>query len=229
MEIQVSQISETSVIAYIGDEISPELVDKLSLFTQRVHAQFPLQVTDVISSYTSVLIEFHPLKLAVRELLEWCETELVNLDRDTSQNGLKNVVELPVYYHPEVAPDLEALAFAKGLSVEDVINIHRQAEYTVYAIGFAPGFAFLGSVDERISAPRHKEPRLKVAKGSVGIADSQTAVYPLETPGGWNIIGNCPLALFDVNSDPMMPFNVGDRIQFSAISREQFLDLGGII
>lgn len=227
MTSSVSQVSETCIIVYLGKAIDPELVSKLAVFTQRVKQQFNGAIIDAIPSYTSVLIEFHPLKIETDELLAWCQHQITQIDQSVVARSGK-LVCLPVCYHTSVAPDLEALAATKGLSVEEVIAIHTQSEYTVCAIGFAPGFAFLGSVDDRIAMPRHREPRLKVAKGSVGIADSQTAVYPLETPGGWQIIGNCPLELFDINADPMMCFDVGDRVRFQSISRERYIELGGV-
>jgi KipI family sensor histidine kinase inhibitor len=228
MTASISQISETCIIAYFGNEIDTSLVSKLALFTHHVKHRFQDQIIEIIPSYTSVLIEFHPLRIEINELLAWCHQQIALLENTELSRGGK-LVRLPVYYHPDVAPDLNMLAADKGLSVDEVIRIHSEVEYTVCAIGFAPGFAFLGSVDKRIATPRHREPRFKVAKGSVGIADLQTAVYPLETPGGWQIIGNCPVSLFDPHSEPMMPFDVGDRVCFAAIDREQYFELGGVI
>jgi KipI family sensor histidine kinase inhibitor len=136
-------------------------------------------------------------------------------------------VILPVYYAPESGEDLEALAANAGLSIEEVIALHSGSEYRVYAIGFAPGFAYLGQVDERIAAPRLATPRQKVPRGAVAIADRQTAVYPATSPGGWNLIGRCPTRMFDPDASPTMPVNVGDRVRFEPINREQFLTLGG--
>jgi len=100
-------------------------------------------------------------------------------------------------------------------------------QYRVYAIGFAPGFAYLGEVDARIAAPRLATPRKKVPKGAVAIADRQTAVYPAVSPGGWNLIGLCPVDMFNPNAKPTMPVQVGDKVQFKSIEREEFLSLGG--
>ena len=136
-------------------------------------------------------------------------------------------VELPVWYDPESGPDLESLAKNADLSPEEVIAIHQSSEYRVYAIGFAPGFAYLGQVDERIAAPRLASPRLKVPRGAVAIADRQTAVYPDVSPGGWNLIGLCPTRMFDPAATPTMPVSVGDNIRFKAIERDEFLALGG--
>jgi KipI family sensor histidine kinase inhibitor len=136
-------------------------------------------------------------------------------------------VVLPVYYAPESGADLEALARRAGLSTDGVIDLHTSTEYRVYAIGFAPGFAYLGEVDERIAAPRLATPRQKVPRGAVAVADRQTAVYPAVSPGGWNLIGRCPVRMFDPDTTPTMPVSVGDRVRFEPISRQHFLELGG--
>jgi KipI family sensor histidine kinase inhibitor len=148
-------------------------------------------------------------------------------DLDSVDGAAGDLVTLPVYYSLESGPDLEVIAERAKLDVAAVIDIHQQQEYRVYAIGFAPGFAYLGEVDERIAAPRLATPRQKVPRGAVAIADRQTAVYPAISPGGWNLIGLCPTRMFDPASDPSMPVKVGDRIRFSAIERAHFLELGG--
>nr|WP_269473309.1 carboxyltransferase domain-containing protein [Kineobactrum salinum] len=119
------------------------------------------------------------------------------------------------------------MAQQAGLSVEDVIALHSATEYRVYAIGFAPGFAYLGEVDPRIAMPRLATPRPRVPRGAVAIADRQTAVYPAVSPGGWNLIGLCPRRMFDPDASPTMPVAVGDRVRFEPISRARFLELGG--
>ena len=137
------------------------------------------------------------------------------------------LIELPVYYHPDVGPDLERVACNNGLTVEEVIAIHAGRDYTVCAIGFAPGFAFLADVDARIATPRHERPRAKVVTGSVGIADRQTAVYPMDTPGGWQLIGRCPVPLYDPEQIPLSPFELGDRVRFVPVERADYIERGG--
>lgn len=150
-----------------------------------------------------------------------------------TQRALNNVSEqqiaLPVYYDSAVAPDLLALATYAGLSIEQLIALHTGTSYTAYANGFAPGFCYLGHVDSALAVPRHASPRAAVAAGSVAIADRQTAVYPRQSPGGWRIIGRCPLPLFDAYEQPPNKINVGDTVRFYAVDRECFLSLGGIL
>lgn len=219
---RVLRISESHVMVYVSkDKIDIQLTPKIALFCEKIKHKFP-KLIDIIPSYHSVLIEFHPLHTDVEKLIHYLAQQLEDFDQLTGTREPKTI-ELPVYYHPEVAPDLNDVAARHGLSVEQVIVHHSQVEYTICAIGFAPGFAFLGSVDKAIATPRHTEPRLHVAKGSVGIADEQTAVYPLDSPGGWQIIGNCPVDLTDPN------FQVGDKVMFKPVSKQSFIEMGGSI
>jgi KipI family sensor histidine kinase inhibitor len=182
-------------------------------------------IIDLVPSYASLLVVFDLDRsdpFAVRRQLRAALASLDGVD-----SGAGDLVTLPVYYSLESGPDLEVIAERGRISIEQVIEIHQQQEYRVYAIGFAPGFAYLGEVDERIAAPRLATPRKKVPRGAVAIADRQTAVYPAVSPGGWNLIGLCPQRMFDPAAEPSMPVKVGDRIRFSAIDRAQFLAQGG--
>ena len=176
-------------------------------------------------SYASILVIYDPLKTDHLDVGRRLRTALACLPPGADLEGRS--VTLPVYYSAETGADLEALAARAGISIEEVISIHSGAEYRVYAIGFAPGFAYLGQVDERIAAPRLATPRLKVPRGAVAIADRQTAVYPAVSPGGWNLIGRCPTRMFDPSATPPMPVAVGDRVRFEPVSRARFLALGG--
>ena len=138
-------------------------------------------------------------------------------------------MELPVYYSPESGPDLQSLSKLVGLSTREIIELHQSIDYRVYAMGFAPGFAYLGEIDSRIAAPRLQTPRLKVPAGSVAIADRQTAVYPCQSPGGWNLIGLCPETMFDMAKTPPTPIKVGDRVRFQQVTRREYMALGGEI
>ena len=133
--------------------------------------------------------------------------------------------KIPVCYDPVFAPDIMLIAEQKGLTPADVIEIHVSKIYRVYMIGFLPGFAYMGSVDSSIATPRLEKPRQLVMAGSVGIAGNQTGIYPLDSPGGWNIIGRTPIKLFDINSRDPCYFNPGDTVQFMPITRHAFEEL----
>jgi inhibitor of KinA len=132
------------------------------------------------------------------------------------------VVEIPVCYGGEFGPDLGYVAEHNQLSVEEVIEIHTSGQYLVYMIGFAPGFPYLGGMSERIMAPRRQSPRLAIPAGTVGIAGMQTGVYPIETPGGWQLIGRTPLALFRPQDNPPSLLQSGDIVRFCQISDKEY-------
>ena len=223
----ISIAGENSLIVYFGDKPSPQLAGQIAQTAEWLRQTMGDRLIDLVPSYGSLLVIYQPLltdHFQVRSLIRQALQQL-HTDKQQSQSGA--LVTLPVYYSPESGPDLQSLADRAELSIEDVIAIHQQTEYRVYAIGFAPGFAYLGEVDQRIAAPRLATPRQKVPRGAVAIADRQTAVYPAQSPGGWNLIGLCPQLMFDPSTEPSMPVQVGDRVTFRAIDREEFIALGG--
>lgn len=210
---------------YLGDVASAEVAARVRAAGDAVQAALRADLLDLVPSYASLLIIYDPMRtdhLSVAHRVREAVAELDTVGEDAGRE-----VILPVYYAPEAGADLEALAARAGLSMEQVIELHAGSEYRVYAIGFAPGFAYLGEVDIRIAAPRLATPRLRVPRGSVAIADRQTAVYPAVSPGGWNLIGRCPLRMFDPGASPPMPVAVGDRVRFEPVGRQRFLELGG--
>lgn len=211
---------------FAPDGPGPELMQLL----QNLRLQLPLLLGDalleLVPSYTSVLLIFDVLKTDHQQIAAQLLDASAMLFRPaTIATG--NIIELPCYYSLETGPDLVEVAAMHQLRVAELVRLHSNQSYQVYAIGFAPGFAYLGFINERLQTPRLATPRPQVAAGSVAIADRQTAVYPAASPGGWRLLGNCPTPLFDLNASPMMPFSVGDTVRFVPIERAEFLRLGG--
>lgn len=229
MKIEVA--GENSLILYFGDTTAPEISAKVQQASKTLNAVLGDFIIDQVTSYASLLLIFNPLAIdqyAVRKIIH----ETLGGDHSATDNNhteSSTLVELPVYYSEESGPELSLISKNSGLSVDEIIELHQSLTYRVYAIGFAPGFAFLGQVDERIASPRLSTPRLKVPRGAVGIADRQTAIYPDVSPGGWNLIGLCPTRMFNPESTPHMPVSVGDEVRFKGISKDEFLSLGGEI
>lgn len=222
--MRIELAGDNALIAYFGDSASPDVSAAVQQAATRIEAQLGDALIDLVPSYASLLIIYNPLQtdqLAVRHALKQIK------DDNASATSGGKLVTLPAWYDTEAGPDLAALAKNKQLSIDEVIAIHSQSEYRVYAIGFAPGFAYLGEVDERIAAPRLSTPRQQVPRGAVAIADRQTAVYPAPSPGGWNLIGRCPTRMFNPDASPYMPVEVGDRVRFEPITKAQYLELGG--
>lgn len=224
MKFEIASID--SIIIYFGDKIEPKISKEIRAAYYVLKEANLSFITDIIPSYTSVMVSFDFLIFSHEEMIKKLKYLLEN-KLDDFEDISSRIVTIPVYYSDEVGFDLKALAKEKNLTTEEVKNLHVNKEYFVYAIGFAPGFAYMGEVDKILATPRHANPRAKVQKGSVGIADNQTAIYPKESPGGWQIIGRTPLEMFDISYDGLSFLKVGDRVKFESISKEKFLTLGG--
>jgi inhibitor of KinA len=211
---------DTGVSIEFGDAIDPAINTRVRQLFQALKSLRQSGVVDLIPTYRSLFIEYDPWQCSFERLLLVVEEALREgrvLPADDA-----SVLEIPVCYGDDFGPDLVELAATHRMSCQEVIRIHSDPVYTVYMIGFAPGFPYLGGLDERLITPRRKEPRRRVAAGSVGIADRQTGIYPLESPGGWQIIGRTPMRLFDLSKPAPFLLNVGDRVQFIPITRDVF-------
>ena len=227
-DYKISIAGENSLIIYFDDRASDRNSALIAETVNDLKASIGCFIIDLIPSYASLLViydslltDHHLMKLEIEKSLKKIAST------ESSNNG--TLVELPVYYSPESGPDLQSLSKLVGLSTREIIELHQSIDYRVYAMGFAPGFAYLGEIDSRIAAPRLQTPRLKVPAGSVAIADRQTAVYPCQSPGGWNLIGLCPETMFDMAKTPPTPIKVGDRVRFQQVTRREYMALGGEI
>ncbi|KKO49071.1 allophanate hydrolase [Arsukibacterium sp. MJ3] len=219
--------SENALMLYFDQRIDPAISALVQQACLLIRAELTDDVIDLLPSYASVLVIFNPLTTdhyRIQAQLQHCLKQLQN-----GENHSGKRVELPVYYSEESGPDLALIAHTKNISIDEVIQRHQAISYRVYAIGFAPGFAYLGEVDPLLQMPRLATPRAKVPRGAVAIADRQTAVYPAQSPGGWNLIGLCPVKMFNPHTKPVMPVAVGDEVRFVAIDKAEFLRLGGEI
>lgn len=217
---------ENALILYFSSTVNDKTASKIQCATLKIKQYLSKYILDLTPSYASLLVTFDMYKIDHHQLRNKLRTLLATID-DVQAPNHQHIVELPVCYHEDFAPELPLIAKQASLSCDDVIKLHQSTVYTVYAIGFAPGFAYLGEVNDKIAMPRLATPRLKVPKGAVAIADRQTAIYPNTSPGGWNIIGCSPIIMFDQKATPTMPVNVGDKVKFTAISKEEFFTLGG--
>lgn len=220
----IQPLSEDAVLLSFGRSIDPALTATIAAWCEAIRGQLGDVVTDVVPSYTSIIVYYDFLSTDYRQFIS--QLRLIPESLSDLPNGTGGrEIELPVWYHPSVGPDLEALADACELTVDQVIDKHTATACQVYALGFSPGFGFMGQVDPAIAQPRLKRPRVRVPGGSVGIANRQTAVYPSPSPGGWQLIGRCPTQLF--SEDDLALLSVGDTVRFRAVDHDTFLSLGG--
>lgn len=217
---------ENAIIIYFGSEASPELVEKIAFYTEFLLDNLGDLIIDVVPSYTSVLINYDLNKVSHHAFCNQVSEGLAKAIFVKKEHRA-NIIEIPVYYDLEVGLDLKRILLEKGLSLSEFIELHSQRSYLIYAIGFSPAFAFLAEVDQRIQMPRLATPRIQVPAGSVGIADNQTAIYPIDSSGGWNIVGRTPIDLSLNHDENLKRFMVGYRVQFKPIDRQEYLELGG--
>ena len=180
-------------------------------------------VEELVPTYRSLLVQYDLHKVAYEDVAARLEefAKVAESPADTVPRG-NVVVHIPMAYGGEFGPDLEAVADHNGLSSQEVIDIHSGTGYRVFMLGFAPGFPYLGGMDERIACPRLQTPRIRVAAGSVGIAESQTGVYPNASPGGWRIIGRTPVKLFDPGAEPPAAILPGSKVVFMPVSEAKY-------
>ena len=198
----------------------------LTALTNDCEATFGEALVDLVPSYTTLLVIFDPLQVSpwnARAKLVEVLSRLVPDDAD----GEGELHEIATWYDPSVGPDLARVAELSDMTVDSVIETHSYQEYRVFALGFAPGFAFMGLLDDSLTCPRLDTPRQKVPAGSVAIAGQQTAAYPVVTPGGWNLIGRTAARLFDRQREGFSLLKVGDRVRFVAVDRQTFESEGG--
>lgn len=227
----IRPLGDSALVIHLGDGINPTIHEQVKNLSNLLEKEpFPGFIESV-PSYNSLTVYYNPAAVyfSIIEKDEKSPYKIVSaliedlLERfSTTEKTEERLIKIPVAYGGEFGPDLDYVATYHGLTVDEVIQIHSANDCLVYMIGFAPGFPFLGGMDERIATPRKESPRHAIAPGSVGIAGKQTGVYPLETPGGWQIIGRTPLDLFLPKNTPPTLLQSGDKIRFFPISFEEF-------
>ncbi len=225
MKIKVASVD--SVIIYFSDVISKEVSLKVKAAYNHLKKFKNEGLKEFIPSYTSLYISYDIFKFDFNSIETFLKNELKNL-KPLDENSSK-LIEIDVCYDEEFGLDLQRVAKLSSVCIQELIDIHSSKIYDVYAIGFLPGFAYMASIDDKIVLPRLETPRKVIPKGSVAIADNQTAVYPQNSPGGWNILGRTAFELFDKTLDVLSPISIDSKIKFNPITKEKFLEQGGLI
>lgn len=221
----IEMVSNQACLLTFSQVISEATSNYIAQVTQRLKSL--AGIIDLVPSYTTLLVVFDDDHFDRFAIFKTIRQTIEAIDpNDFSIKDQREVV-IPVYYDKEVGPDIEDVARHCQLSIDEVIRRHHETTYRAYAIGFTPGFAFLGNTPDELHVPRKTTPRLKVPVGSVALAENQTAVYPSVTPGGWQIIGRTPVNLIDWGSKNLALIAMGDSVRFDPISRDEFLVLGG--
>lgn len=224
LSAQFRAASDRSLIVYFGQQIALDAHHDVLRLLRLLQSQPMEGVRNLQPAYCSLLIQFDPLRVDHDELQSRLLPYLARLNREPLPRPQQ--VEIPVCYGGEFGPDLGDVAAMHNMTSAQVIELHSSATYTVYFLGFAPGFGYLGGLPDALASPRLETPRAQVPQGCVGIGGNQTAVYPFATPGGWRLIGRTPLAMFRPDAARMSLLQIGDQVKFRPISRDQFVEFG---
>ena len=203
-EVRYLVAGDSAVCVEFGNEISPEINKKIRAFKIAVEKSDIPGIVETVPTYRSLLVHYHPEVISS-----------IPIPPPT-------VIEIPVLYGGEMGPDIENVAEHNHKTVEEVIKIHTSEEYLIYMIGFIAGFPYLGGMSKEIATPRLKSPRVKIEGGSVGIAGEQTGIYPVASPGGWQLIGRTPLKLYDADREKPVLLEAGQYIKFAAVTEEEY-------
>ena len=220
MSYRIVRAGDSALIVELEERIDPEVNARTIALADAIQSAAIAAVRDVVPTYRSVAVYFDPLRVDYSALIRCIETEAA---RPTAESKRKrDPLRIPVCYGGEFGPDLGNVAAFAHMTEADVITVHTATTYRVFMLGFVPGFAYLGVVDNRIAMPRHSTPRVRVPLGTVGIAGVQTGIYPAETPGGWQLIGRTPVKPFDASRAEPFLMKAGDAVQFYAIDVDEF-------
>ncbi len=224
--IQFIPAGDQALVVEFGQVISPEISQQIRQFMNHLEKDELYKewnIRELLPTYRSVLMLYDPLKTDFAELQEKLQDVLPEQGELKSES--KRTILIPTCYEEEFGPDIAFVAEHAGISIDEVIQRHSAVDYLVYMLGFTPGFTYLGGLDTTIATPRLAQPRIKIPAGSVGIADQQTGIYPIDSPGGWQLIGRTPLHLYTPDTEPPVLMRAGDYVRFKPVSKEEYLEI----
>ena len=217
---QISPLGDNAILVQFEQIISEELLNRVLYYRNLIQQIYIEQKVEVINTYNSILINYF---VTIEDVYSDVEAIKKVFDQyNDTKNIESSIFEIPVCYDLNFGVDLEFIAKEKNLEISEIISLHIQPEYRVYFMGFLPGFLYLGGLDEKLHISRKSQPRMKIEKGAVGIGENQTGIYPKVSPGGWQIIGNCPLNFFDNKREYPSLISAGDYIKFKSVDREEY-------
>lgn len=223
MNIRYIPSGDSAFILRFGTVISVEINHKIRALTILVSKDCPNGIAEFVPSYTDLLVVYDPLIIPYQKVLDFLKESVKRLE--TIEIPAAKVIEIPVCYGNEFGDDFEVVKSETMLTQEEIIKRHSDPEYLVYMLGFTPGFCYLGGMDQRIACPRKQIPSQLIKAGSIGIAANQTGIYPIDSPGGWQVIGRTPYKMFDAYRENKFLVQAGDYIKFKPISIEVYNEI----
>ena len=225
--INIYPAGDCAFFIQIEEKIDPVINSRIINISRQIENKVQ-GIDELVPSYSGLMVYFNPLKINSDTLKKSLRNITDSIHSEEHIPGGR-IVTVPALYGGRSGPDIEAVATHNSISIEEVIRIHSSQCYLVYMLGFTPGFPYLGGMDSRIATPRRGDPRLKIPAGSVGIAGKQTGIYPTESPGGWQIIGQTPVRLFDPDTRAEFLLKAGDHIIFKPIVQDEFEEIKDLV
>jgi len=210
---------EHAILLDWPEKIDLDIHNQVFLYARFISENFPDEIVETAIAYQSLVV-YLKTGIDAQLFIDTLMGRKVDVSELVSEE--KQLISIPVCYDPEFGPDIHKIASTHNQTISEVIERHTAPNYKVYFLGFLPGFAYLGGLDQQLYTPRRNMPRPFIERGSVGIGGTQTGIYPIDSPGGWNIIGKTPLHLFDAVQDPPSMINAGDYVKFEAINKSEF-------
>lgn len=218
--MKIKPIGDQGFLVEFEQEISPVIHGKIIYLYRTLKASKLSNHLELVPSYSSLLVLFHPLLVSYKKLEKQIYQSMKEYRDEERQQG--QLFHIPVCYEEDFGQDMEMVCSHTGYTREEVIKLHTAPQYLIYMLGFLPGFPYLGGLDKTLHTPRLANPRTKIPAGSVGIGGAQTGIYPIESPGGWQLIGRTPVKTYDVNRKEPILFKAGDSICFVPITKHEF-------
>lgn len=223
MDIKVMPAGDSALVVEFGNEINEAVNEKVHALAKKIRQENIPGITEMIPTFRSLLVSYDMLQISYSKLS--VTLSVLSRELEMNQAAHHRIVKIPCCYGARFGADLTDMERLTGLSREEIIELHSSVDYKIYMLGFLPGFVYLGGLDKRLEVPRLDTPRVRIGKGAVGIGGNQTGIYPMDSPGGWRLIGGTPVDLYDPEREDPVLLRAGEYIRFVPISIMDYYDI----
>ena len=223
MDIKVMPAGDSALVVEFGNEINEAVNEKVHALAKKIRQKNIPGITEMIPTFRSLLVSYNMLQISYSKLSVMLS--VLSRELEMNQGAHHRIVKIPCCYGARFGADLTDMERLTGLSREEIIELHSSVDYKIYMLGFLPGFVYLGGLDKRLEVPRLDTPRVRIGKGAVGIGGNQTGIYPMDSPGGWRLIGGTPVDLYDPEREDPVLLRAGEYIRFVPISIMDYYDI----